>query len=362
MSDREIARLRDEIAAVDEEIVALVARRLHLAEEIGLEKELSGLPVRDAGVEALVRSRLLEACRGRGVSEAFAASLSHLLVEESVGRQAGVRPPEPRPQRVAVVGGAGRMGRWLSRYLRARGHDVVVNDPAGAVEGFPLAPDLRRAVARADVVAVSVPLSAAASVLQEIADVGPHGLVFDLCSLKAPVAPALRSMASDGVRVASVHPLFGPDVGPASSGMILFSDCGSAAALREAKDLFQETGAALVDVPLDRHDRLMATVLGLSHLTLLAFARAADDPLAPPGLRHAAGTTFARLAAAADHLLGDSPEMLRDIQALNPHTPEVLRRLRDALDAWGRAAEDSDGKDFITMVEQARSFLGGPHA
>ena len=362
MSEQEMARFRDEIAAVDEEIVALVARRLHLADEIGLEKKFSGRAVRDADVEEQVRSRILEACRGRGIRETFASSLSQTLIQESIARQTDVRLPPPRPQRVAVVGGAGRMGRWLARYFRSRGHEVLVNDPAGAVEGFPSEPDLAQAVARADIVAVCVPMSAAASVLGTLADLRPQGLVFDLCSLKSPVAANLRAMAAAGLRVVSFHPLFGPSLWPTSSGMVLFSDCGSAAAVREAKDLFRDSGAALVDVPLDRHDRLMATVLGLSHLTLLAFARAADDPLAPPGLRHAAGTTFARLAAAAGGLLSDSPEMLRDIQALNPHTPEVHRRLRDALDAWRRAAEDSDGKDFVTMVEQARSFLGGPHA
>ncbi len=51
MSEREIARLRDEVASVDKEIVGLVARRLHLAEQIGMEKKLAGLPVRDVEVE-----------------------------------------------------------------------------------------------------------------------------------------------------------------------------------------------------------------------------------------------------------------------------------------------------------------------
>ncbi len=363
MSDAEIVRLRDDVAAVDKEIVALVAKRLHLAEQIGLEKKLSGLPLRAADVEEQVHARLLQECGVRGISESFAASLAQSLIDESVHRQEAVRLPERSPQRVLVVGGGGRMGRWLSRYLRARGHEVAVCDPSGPVDGLTFEPDLTTAVARADVVAISVPMSSAAAVLQEVADQHPGGLVFDICSIKAPVEKTLRSLGASGLRVASVHPLFGPSLWPLSSGAILFSDCGNAAAVVEAKRLFTESGAALTDVSLDHHDELMAFLLGLSHMSLLVFARAAaDSPFDLDGLRRSAGTTFSRLSLAAAGLLADSPELLRDIQALNPHTPAVHRRLREALDDWQRASEDSDGKSFAVMLQQARDYFGGPRA
>ncbi len=360
MSEKEIARLRDDVAAVDKEIVALVAKRLHLAEQIGMEKRLSGLSLRAVEVEERVRSRLLRECGIRGISETFAASLAEALIGESVRRQESLRVPEKLPQRILVVGGAGHMGRWLSRYFRSRGNEVLVTDPAGPIEGFSFEASLKAAVARADVVAVSVPMTAASSVLEKIASFGPRGLVFDICSIKAPVEARLRAMGAAGLRIASVHPMFGPDFWPLSSGTILFCDCGNAPAVLEAKELFREGGAALVDVSLDHHDEVMACLLGLSHLSLLAFARAVEgSPFDVSGLRRLAGSTFSRLSLAAMGLLADPPQLLHDIQALNPHTPEVHRRLRAALDDWRRAAEDSDGKEFTTMIEQARAFFGG---
>ncbi len=362
MSEKEIARLREDIAAVDKEIVGLVAKRLHLAEQVGMEKMLSGLALRAADVEEQVQVRLLRECGVRGISETFAESLSRALIAESVRRQEALRMPEPVPQEVLVVGGAGQMGRWLSRYFRSRGHAVVVTDPAGAAEGFPFEADLARAVSRADVVAVSVPMSRAVAVLETIAAHQPRGLVFDICSIKAPVEARLRAMGAAGLRVVSVHPMFGPGLWPLSSGTILFSDCGNPLAVLEAKDLFRASGAAFVDVSLDHHDELMAFLLGLSHLSLLAFARAvAESPFDLPGLRRPAGTTFSRLSVAASSLLDDSPELLRDIQALNPYMPSVHRRLRQALDDWQRATEDSDGREFATMVQHARSYFGGAH-
>ncbi len=362
MSENEIARLRDEIAAVDKEIVALVAKRLHLAGQVGLEKRLSGLPLRASDVEAQVQVRLLRECGVRGISESFAAALARALIEESVRRQESVQLPPKLGQRILLVGGAGHMGRWLATYFQSRGNEVVVCDPAGPLEGFTYAPELKSAIAQADVVAVSVPMSVANGVLEEIASLRPRALVFDICSIKAPVEKTLRAMGASGLRVAGVHPMFGPHLWPLSSGAIAFSDCGNAVAVLEAKDLFRASGAAFVDVSLDHHDELMAFLLGVSHLSLLTFARTvADGPFDLAGLRRPAGTTFSRLSVAARGLLDDPPELLRDVQALNPHTSDIHRRMRKALDEWQRAAEDSDGEDFARMVEQARAYFGGPN-
>lgn len=362
MSENEIVRLRAEVASVDTEIVALVAKRLHLAERIGLEKQFAGLAVRDTGVEEQVQVRLLRECGVRGISDGFATSLATALIDESVRRQQALRPPKLRPQRVLVVGGAGQMGRWLCRYFQSRGYPVAVNDLAGPLEGFPFEPDLVTAAAAADVIVVSVPMSVAPSVLQALENLRPPSLIFDICSIKAPVEKVLRRMGAAGLRVASVHPMFGPNLWPLSTGTILYSDCGNGTAVVEAKDLFRPSGAAAVDVSLDHHDELMATLLGVSHVTLLTFARAvAASPFDLAGLRRPAGTTFSRLSVAVSGLLEDPADLLRDIQALNPQTPDVHRRMREALDAWRRASDDSDTKEFVTMIEEARAFFGGVH-
>ena len=361
MSDREILRLREAVASVDTDIVALVAQRLHLAELIGVEKKLANQALRQPEVEEQVEGRFIHECGARGISEELAQSLADSLIRESLRRQEAIRIPDAVPRRVLVVGGAGRMGRWLCRYFRSQGYPVTVNDVARPVEDFPFEPDLEKGVAEADVIVVSVPMTAAPPLLERIAGLGPRGLVFDICSIKAPVAGPLRAMGASGRRIASVHPMFGPDLYPISRGSILYSDCGNPAAVREAKDLFRATGAAAVDVPLDRHDELMAVLLGLSHVTLLAFARSATlSPALLPDPRGPEGSTYSRVAAVTADLLEDSAELVRDIQALNPHTPAVHRRLREALDDWRRASEGSDSKEFVTMLEHARAYFGGP--
>lgn len=354
MSEAEIARLREEIGSLDREIVGLVARRLYLAGQIGLEKRLAASPVRAADVEAQVASRIATEGAARGVGSGFADALSRLLIEESVRSQEALVLPADEKGGALVVGGEGRMGRWLCRYLRAQGYRVTVHDSAGPRV------DLRRAATTADVVSVAVPMDAAPSVLEAIGAAEPAGVVFDIASLKTPVARVLRSLSREGRLVASVHPLFGPHFGPLSQATILLSDCGSREGLEKVRDLFGGSGAHLVDVPLEDHDEIMGTLLGLSHLTLLAFARAAARAPIDVGLVPTEGTTFAHLAGVARGLLDDSPVLLREIQALNPHTPEVRRRLLQAVEDWARATADSDGKAFVTLLEEARNLGGAP--
>ena len=103
----------------------------------------------------------------------------------------------------------------------------------------------------------------------------------------------------------------------------------------------------------------MAFLLGLTHLCLLTFARCvAQSPFDLAGLKRSAGTTFSRLSSAAVGLLADSPSLLRDIQALNPHTATVHRRIRDVLDEWKRATEAPDGSSFYRLIEGARTYFG----
>src|SRR5713226_9733724 len=337
MSEAEIARLRDEIAAVDREIVALVAKRLHIAEQPGVEKKLFGLPVVVPDTEDRVFTRLLTEGAMRGISLSFAEGLARLLIDESVRVQDLVQVPTSAKQKILVVGGAGGMGRWLCLYFRSRGYDVIIHDVAGAV-----------------------PMNATADVLNRIAAIQPKALIFDVASLKAPIEKELRTMGRAGLRIASIHPVFGPRLWPLSSGNITFSDCGNAVAVLEVKELFAASGASFVDVSLDHHDEFMAFLLNLSHLCLLTFARCvAQSPFDLAGLKRSAGTTFSRLSFAAAGLLADPPALIRDIQALNPHTPAVYRRVRQVLDEWKRATEAPDGSEFDRLVEEARAYFSG---
>src|SRR5436189_6210928 len=93
VSGAEIGGVRGEVAGVDREIVAHVAKRLHLAEQLGVEKKLEGRPVVAEDTEDRVFTRLLTEGATRGISLSFAEGLARLLIDESVHVQYLVRLP-----------------------------------------------------------------------------------------------------------------------------------------------------------------------------------------------------------------------------------------------------------------------------
>lgn len=65
----ELARLREDIEAIDRELVQLLARRVRLARAVGVAKRAAELPTLDPAREAAVVRRAAELARESGLSE-----------------------------------------------------------------------------------------------------------------------------------------------------------------------------------------------------------------------------------------------------------------------------------------------------
>src|SRR5437868_3851473 len=76
------------------------------------------------------------------------------------------------------------------------------------------------------------------AILRDLALRRPPGVVFDVGSLKSPLRSGLLALKSHGVRVTSVHPMFGPDTELLSGRHVVFVDLGHAEALQKARELF----------------------------------------------------------------------------------------------------------------------------
>jgi chorismate mutase len=75
--------LRTGIAAVDDQLVALLARRLALAKEIGEVKERLGLPVMDPAREAEVVRRAAAGAREKGVDPELVRAVLWRIIDHA---------------------------------------------------------------------------------------------------------------------------------------------------------------------------------------------------------------------------------------------------------------------------------------
>jgi len=369
MPYNDLRELRDRLDALDDDLVSLVARRMDLVAEIGRVKRAAGRPDRDQGREDEVMARARKAAVRVGVPPELAVSLLQSLVRASlqVQEQDRVVARGSGAGRTAlVIGGEGRMGRWFGRFLRSQGFRVISADPAGPADPADQADhvaDWHGLEVSPDVIVVAAPLEATGRILRELADSRPRGLVFDVGSLKSPLRGAFEALVAAGVRVASVHPMFGPDVALLSGRHVIFVDVGVPEATQEAKVLFAATMADVVDMSLDDHDRVIGYVLGMSHALNIAFFTAlARSKLDAASLDSISSTTFDAQMDVASRVARENPRLYYEIQALNAHGRAPLEAIRQAIEEVVGKVVHGDEAGFVSLMENGREYLDGLRA
>lgn len=349
---------RARIAELDDDLIALLAERMQLAEAVGKAKRALGLPIRNFETETEVLTRYRTAAGAHGLEAEFVERMAMALIEGAVRRQEELAVHEPPgPGRtVVIVGGAGKMGGWLRRFFEGQGHRVSVSDPA--LDRNDPAHAAPADLAAADLVVVAASLAAVPTVLAEIFALRPRGLVVDVASLKSHLLKPLRTAVEDGLRVASLHPLFGPEVRTLAGRVMAVCDCGHAEAADQAAELFAGTAVTVTRLPVEEHDRYMQYVLGLSHLVSLLFAVTVTRSGMPAAeLGRLASTTWLKQVRTAAEVTAENPKLYYEIQRLNRHSTELFTLVWDRLGALQRAALDDDARRFVALMEEARAFL-----
>lgn len=358
MTRKELDDLRAEIQRIDSDIIELISRRQEVALEIGLVKQKDNLGIKDREREKAVVKYFESRARTDGLDPKLGKALAELLMSISISEQKKAVTKPLRGRKAIVIGGAGKMGEWACRFLSTRGAEVTISDKRGSLGGYKRARSTAQAVPSQDIVIIASPLGTCPDDLEAVIRARPKGLVFDLCSVKSHIASKLQKGASQGLRITSVHPMFGPGAASPRGRNVIVCRCGSEEADSEAADLFASEGASVSFMSLDRHDELMAYVLGLSHLCTLVFvgtlARAGTDCST---FAQVQGPSFAKLRRMATELSNESRRVYHDIQALNPNTRHVVASMEGVLREVKRAALDDDPSRFRTIMDSDREYL-----
>ena len=360
--------LRQHLNDLDAQLLELVADRQQTSREIARVKRATGHATRDYEREREVIMGARAQAGTLGVSPELAETFMRLLIRSSLTTQerASVAAHGAGSgQRALVIGGAGKMGRWFAEFLHSQGYALEVADPGAAtLSGTPIAGaprvDWRTSDLAHDLIVVATPLGATDAVLRELAMRRPRGVVFDLGSLKSPLRGGLMALRSHGVKVTSLHPMFGPDTELLSGRHVIFVDLGVPEALARARELFAPTMVEQVVMSLDEHDRLIAYVLGLSHALNIAFFTAlAGSGEAAPRLARMSSTTFDSQLDVASRVAAESPELYYEIQSLNQYGGESLDALKRSVDQLVNAVKSQDAGGFKALMRRGRIYLDG---
>lgn len=360
------------LAELDEALFALLAARARVIDSAREEGALDTFEH---------ERRLIDAARAFGVSSGLdAVPLAEALVRMDVfgaasspdgdsapksdpPPDADARAPDAHGARLGsalVIGGGGRMGGWMADFLARSGWSVTVADPAGSPSGHPCVDSWRDIALDQDLIVVAAPLRPSNDILHALAEACPTGLVFDVGSLKSPLRSGLRALRDAGVRVTSVHPMFGPDVELLHGRHVIFIDLGDAEACAQAESLFAHTAATRIRMTLDEHDRVIAYVLGLSHALNIAFVTAvAESGEAAPRLAELSSTTFEAQLDVARRVVRENPHLYFEIQHLNDYGVEALSALSYAVEKVRSVVRAGDEANFVRLMEQGDRYVRG---
>jgi chorismate mutase / prephenate dehydrogenase len=262
-------------------------------------------------------------------------------------------------RKVLIIGGAGKMGRWFARFLNSQGFAVEIADPAGNAEDFPHVADWRTSSLDHDFIVVAAPLRKSAEILEALAERAPRGVVFDVGSLKTPLRRGLNALVRAGVRVTSIHPMFGPDTELLSGRHIIFVDLGVPEATESVRELFSPTMVVQVEMDLDSHDRTVAYILGLSHAVNIAFLAAlADSGEAAERLKELSSTTFDAQLEVARRVSSENPHLYFEIQSLNQYGESALTGLLSAVERLSAAVSQENEGEFTSLMERGARYVG----
>ncbi len=355
--------LRRQLDTLDQQLLTIIAERQALGTEIARAKREAGLPTRDFGREREVLLKARDKAQQLGVPAALGEAVMQLLIRSSLTtqeREQVAAQGQGTGRTALVIGGAGKMGLWFSRFLAAQGYTVTVADPKWAIDGFAYLPNWQADALQHDLIVVATPINTSNEVLLELAKRAPRGVVFDLGSLKTPLRAGLTALRQAGVRVTSVHPMFGPDTDLLSGRHVIFIDLGDAQSLQLAQSLFASTMAEQVVMSLDEHDRLIAYVLGLSHaLNISFFTALANSGEHAQRLASLSSTTYDAQIAIASKVSKENPELYFEIQRLNEYGQESLTALQKAVNQLIDSVNRNDVSAFKTIMLQGREYLAG---
>ena len=355
---------RQEIREIDEKILHLLSERMSFAQKIGDYKEQKNLPIKDFQIEKQIIDRSRQKALQIGLDPNLAEDLMTTIIHYSVLRQDEIKRkridvPVGQGQKALILGGSGQMGQWFAQFYESLGFSVSIydlNQPDSSQ--YPYIENLANELNHFDILLLATPMTATAILLEELILMQPKGLIIDICSLKSPVLAAIQKATQAGLKIASMHPMFGPDTEILAGKNIIF--CTGAGLDTEARLLhhFQQTSAHLITVPLAEHDRHMSYVLGAAHFINLIYANVLAQSGSSLELFMAlGGTTFLQQKRVTAKVVTENQNLYFDIQVLNQATPELIQQFKSALTQYAEAITEKSRHNFRSLMSVSQEFF-----
>lgn len=260
-------------------------------------------------------------------------------------------------KKITIIGAGGQMGGWFCRYFADRGFDVTGHDPENEVSapGITVSESLVGSILKADYVMLCIPTRRTPETIRLIAKEMKRGAyLIEISSEKSKVASSLSRVPSK-INPICIHPMFGPGIKKVDGQNVISVPIRDAKKeLATAKSLLP--GASFVTIDAAEHDKRVAVILGLTHLTNLVFASIISKDEKMALTEKMSGTTFRMQKTLAESIMTESPELIETIIA-NPEIRRVAEELWKDIGRLLTSVQESKTEEIITYVKECQERL-----
>lgn len=338
----ELNELRDQIDAVDKQILDLLSQRLSLVEKVGEVKSEHGLPIYAPDREAAMLASRREEAEKKGVPPQLIEDILRRTMRESYAseKDSGFKCLNPEMRSVVIVGGNGQLGGLFGRMFTLSGYDVKVLGSK----------DWHRAdelLENAGMVVVTVPIHLTEGVIEKLGKLPEDCILCDLTSIKSRPLQAMLNVHKGPV--VGLHPMFGPDVPSLAKQVIVYCDGRGEEHYQWLLKQFSIWGASLCQIDASEHDHGMTLIQALRHFTSFAYGLhlSRENPNIDKLLQLSSPIYRLELAMVG-RLFGQDPNLYGDIILSSQENIDMIKRFHRC---FGEALEILDGNDKQAFVE-----------
>lgn len=260
-------------------------------------------------------------------------------------------------KKITIIGAGGKMGRWFCKYFVSSGFIVTGYDLENEVseKKVIVSESLVGSILNTDYVMMCTPTRRTPEIIRLIAKEMKRGTyLIDISSEKSKIVASLAKIPSK-INPICIHPMFGPGTKKLKGKNVISVPINDAKKeLAVAKSLFP--GANFVTIDSAEHDKKIAVILGLTHLTNLVFANILSKDEKSLLTEKMSGTTFKIQKILSESIMTESPELIETIIA-NPEIRKIAEEFWKDIGRLLANIQEAKTEDMVKYIKECQERL-----
>ncbi|MUJ37687.1 bifunctional chorismate mutase/prephenate dehydrogenase [Aliivibrio fischeri] len=348
----ELSHLRDQIDAVDKQMLDLLAQRLHLVEQVGEVKSAHGLPIYDPSREAAMLASRRSEAEKKGVPPSLIEDILRRTMRESYSSEndSGFKCLKPELRPIVVVGGNGQLGGLFAKMFKLSGYQVRILGSQDWDNSDEILDNV-------GMVVVTVPINLTIDVINKLSTLPEDCILCDLTSIKQKPLAAMMEVHKGPV--VGLHPMFGPDVPSLAKQVIVMCDGRGKEHYSWLKNQFEIWGAIVRDISANEHDHGMTLIQALRHFTSFAYGQhlAKENPDIEQ-LLNLSSPIYRLELLMVGRLFAQDPNLYADIILSSDENIEMIKRFHQRFGDAISLLEEHNRSGFIKNFEEVEAWFG----